>query len=368
MSYCLLLLLLGIQNGATEVADSGELSNLKSDERVVFFSSDARLSDDDSEWIIPIHAWVHELDDAKIRRAAITGTLRAKYGLKSSPETKANLDHRLKLIVADNERGKTIVIRLLDKTFRLPETDVNGHTRATIRLADDLVSKRSDGKRLRFEAVISEKDERRFFGSVNLISKRGISVISDFDDTVKISHVSDRKKMLNLSLYQDFEPAPGMPVLYSGWGNQGCAFHFVSSSPWHLYEPIDAFLNANGFPERSMSLKSFRLKDSSLLNLFLSGTKTKPIQIRPILNAFPKRQFVLVGDTGEHDPEVYAAMLKEFPDQIDVIMLRNVTDQKRDDERFQKLFGGIDDSKWHLFTDPADIADRLPKPRRSHDP
>ena len=82
------------------------VSNLKSDERVVFFSTDAHLSGDGRQWTVPLHGWVHELDRAAIRRAGIAATLKVKYGLSATTKTEANFKRRIRLIVADNETRK----------------------------------------------------------------------------------------------------------------------------------------------------------------------------------------------------------------------------------------------------------------------
>ena len=87
----------------------------------------------------------------------------------------------------------------------------------------------------------------------------------------------------------------------------------------------------------------------------LKVTQTKPAQIEPILKSFPRRRFVLIGDSGQHDPEVYAAMIKKYPGQIEHIYIRNVTQASPQDERFRELFAGIDQQKWRLFTDPAEL-------------
>ncbi|MGB7326045.1 MAG: App1 family protein [Rubripirellula sp.] len=60
-----------------------------------------------------------------------------------------------------------------------------------------------------------------------------------------------------------------------------------------------------GFPEGTFHLKQFRLKDSSVLDLLSSQQETKRSAIVPILEAFPQRQFILIGDSGEQDPEIY---------------------------------------------------------------
>ena len=98
-----------------------------------------------------------------------------------------------------------------------------------------------------------------------------------------------------------------------------------------------------------------RVKDETLFSLFRKGTETKPAQIEPILKRFPHRRFVLVGDSGEQDPEVYAALLKEYPAQIARIYIRNVDDSAPTDARFEAVFESIDAGKWSLFTDPAEL-------------
>ena len=180
-------------------------------------------------------------------------------------------------------------------------------------------------------------------------------MISDFDDTVKITHAADRAKMMDQSLFQDFTPVAGMPELYAAWASQGVAFHFVSSSPWHLYEPIDEFLSAHSFPPRSVSLKHFRFKDTTLLNLFKKGTETKPAQILPIIQSYPQREFILIGDSGEQDPEVYAGIYRQVPERIRHIYLHNVTAAKRSDIRFQRAFKDVPQEAWTLFDDPSKL-------------
>jgi len=66
------------------------------------------------------------------------------------------------------------------------------------------------------------------------------------------------------------------------------------------------------------------LKDRSLLTLFGDPEKTKIDTITSILQRYPHRQFVLVGDTGERDPEVYGHMLRQYPHQIQRVFLRDI--------------------------------------------
>ncbi len=138
----------------------------------------------------------------------------------------------------------------------------------------------------------------------------------------------------------------------------GAPIHYVSSSPWHLAEPLLEFFTAKGLPLSSITLKHFRLKDLTALNILLPGRETKPPEIEAILTRYPGRRFILIGDSGEDDPEVYAEALRRHPKQIARIYIRNVTSGKRDDQRFVEAFAGIEPAQWVLFDDPGEIEAR----------
>lgn len=83
---------------------------------------------------------------------------------------------------------------------------------------------------------------------------------------------------------------------------------------------------------------------------------TKPRAIEPLLHAYPARKFVLIGDSGEQDPEVYAKMARQYPQQIVRIYIRNVTDEPADSTRYQKCFEGLPPKLWRIFEDPRSLA------------
>ena len=117
---------------------------------------------------------------------------------------------------------------------------------------------------------------------------------------------------------------PGMPEVFRGWGDAGTAFHYVSASPWQLAPCLGGFLAAAGLPAGSMHLKVFRLKDSTPLRRLPSRKRSKRRVIEQILADFPGRRFLLVGDSGERDPEVYAAVARRRPAQVAGIAIRLV--------------------------------------------
>ena len=158
--------------------------------------------------------------------------------------------------------------------------------------------------------------------------------------------------MFENTFFKDFKAAQGMAELYSKWQNKGVQFHFVSSSPWQLYKPLIDFFHHEKFPSGTLHLKYVRLKDRTFFNLFKKGTETKPKLIEALLARYPKRKFVLVGDSGEQDPEVYCSILKKYPKQILKIYIRNATEEVSKNNRFKNVFRDIPSNKWKLFKNP----------------
>ena len=330
-------------------------SNFDSDDDILFFDTAAWLDATATQWIIPIHGWVYERSDSSFRKGILSALLKMKYGLQATEATQANFDSRSRLFLTDNERGKHVWLRLGERDYVMPRTEPNGHFHEQLTLPVTQVERLAVHGRLTYTAVLPEGDHRQFIGQVHLIQPTGLSVISDIDDTIKITHVTDRKQMFDHTFFQDFQAVPGMAEVYRRWAKQGIVFHFASASPWQLYQPLREFMTAAGFPAAALQLKYVRLHpaDETFENLFKPSTEIKPHQIEPLIQAYPGHRFVLIGDSGEHDPEIYAAMMRKYPAQIARIYIRNVSGASADDEHFRSAFLGIAPDRWQLFDDPA---------------
>lgn len=320
----------------------------QSDETVVLFRTAGWLDDAGRAWHLPIHGWVYEPQDSSARKVLFETILEEKFDLSATSETQSNLDSRLNLLIADSERDKTLVASIAGKEFALPPSAENGHFSTTI------VVPATEVAGLVVNGYV-EYQVGNMTGQVRLVEPTGLSVISDIDDTVKVSNVTSTTSLLEHTFLLDFMAAPGMAEQYREWSADDVSFHFVSSSPWQLYPPLTEFLDDAEFPWATLALKSVRFRDETFFNLFKKGTETKPPIIRKILMDYPGREFVLVGDSGEQDPEVYAALIREFPDQIRKIYIRNVTDEAADNDRFSTVFGDIDTNRWSLFEDPTEL-------------
>lgn len=327
-------------------------SDIKADEHVVFFRTAAWLDEKKAQWHVPIHGWIYEPEDSTTRKAVFSSVLKNQYDLAPNDKTQANFTRRVNLMIADNERDKQIVIALGGREYVLPRSKANGHFETTLEIPEDVVDKFAAGNILKYSAVTRASEKRVFSGEILLVGTAGLSIVSDIDDTVKISQVRDRKRLIEKTFLLDFSAVPGMAELYTGWSRRDVSLHFVSSSPWQLYTPLDEFLAENEFPTSTFSLKAVRFRDETLFNLFKEGTETKPAAIERILNTFSGRKFVLVGDSGEKDPEVYASLLRKYPDQIVKVYIRNVTQPADNKQRFSSVFDEIDKDCWELFDDP----------------
>ena len=343
-----------------------EGSPIRADEHVVFFETAARLDERAGRWVLPIHGWIHEPTTSKVRKAAIAAFLKTKYELRVTASTRANFERRVNLFLVDNERGKRLRIRLGDREHVLPPSGPSGHFEGRVELSAEEAAKFARDGGISYRAVLSEGDERRFTGTVRLLEPEGVSVISDIDDTIKITRVTDTSRMLDHTFFQDFQATPGMPELYRRWAEEGAAFHLVSSSPWQLYEPLREFTGKAGFPPATFDLLLVRLQDSSVANLFKSGVEKKLPPIERHLESYPRRRFVLVGDSGEQDPELYAKVFHKYPGRIARIYIRNVSGVSADDERFRQAFEGLPRESWKLFSDPKDL--ELPPPAQPAPP
>ncbi len=177
-------------------------------------------------------------------------------------------------------------------------------------------------------------------GQVQFIPPAGLSVISDIDDTVKLSDVGDRRELLANTFLRPFQPVPGMVDLYRQWHAEETAFHYVSASPWQLAGCLAGFFEESGLPTGSMHMSLFRFKDITPLGRIPSKKRSKRRAIEQILRDFPGRRFVLVGDSGEKDPEIYAAVARRFPQQVAAIAIREVAgrhQKKSLEERLSRL-------------------------------
>ena len=334
-------------------------ATLKPDEKVIMYPALAWRSAD--AWELNLHGIVYE---PELRRV-MTRAMRQALGIdeeKLSAAERAVFEERCRYFLVDNERGKKFTARLGNETVALGNSAANGHFQSRHRLkTNDLVPGPTvTNGSVSLPLSLNGVDGPAVPLEIHLLKETGLSVVSDIDDTIKISEVLDREALLKNTFCRPFKPVPGMADVYQGWASSlGAQFHYVTASPWQLYLPLSEFARSNRFQAGTFHMKEFRVKDRSVLALFNSPERYKPGVIEPLIRQFPKREWVLVGDSGEKDPEIYGALARKHPRQIRRIFIRDVTSEKADAPRYQKAFRGVPGEIWQVFRQPAEIKDAL---------
>lgn len=350
-------------SGPTLVAgtapDALPSSDLKGDEEVVFFATSARYvvahAGKQAHWSVPIHAWVHEPETESLWRRSLLSVLRRQLGLEGGSEENALFRARAAPFLADNERGKVLQVAVAGVTRAMPASKPDGHVRGHVEV---LSPGTGSPALLDLRPRVRRPDGRVFEGAVHLLEPSGVTIVSDLDDTVKISEVSDHSALLRNTFLREYRAVEGLAERYRAWESAGAHFEYVSSSPWQLYTPLDTFLRSAGYPDGSLHLKSFRPKDKSFLSLFEAPERTKTPVLDQLIASQAGRRFVLIGDSGERDPEIYGSIARRYPERIATILVREVASAPMSKERRQSAFNGVAKERVLVFRDASELPER----------
>ncbi|MCA1688025.1 MAG: DUF2183 domain-containing protein [Actinobacteria bacterium] len=161
-----------------------------------------------------------------------------------------------------------------------------------------------------------------------------VGIISDIDDTVVRSSATNVLKMAWIVLLNNARtrlPFEGVAAFYGALqrgadGRGHNPIFYVSSSPWNIYDVLEDFLNVHGVPAGPLFLKDWSL------TVLGKHREHKLVIIRRLLRTYPELPFVLIGDSGEEDPEIYRQAVREHPGRVRAIYIRDVTTAERDAE------------------------------------
>jgi phosphatidate phosphatase APP1 len=229
-----------------------------------------------------------------------------------------NLAAFIKRLESDEVPGARVRARLASRPGRWAEATTNreGYFRIELRghgygwndVALELVRE----PRVRAVARVLVPSPRARFG-----------VISDIDDTVIRTNVTSRTRMLltvALTNARTRQPFAGVAAFYRALHGGLNPVFYVSKSPWNLYAPLVDYLAIQGLPEGPLLLRDFGLR---MLK------RHKEASIEQILETYPRMKFVLAGDSGEEDPEIYSETVRRHPDRIKAVYIRSVDPDPR---------------------------------------
>ena len=354
------------------------------DENMVLFPEVGfQTAKQDGSWKLVLHGWRYE--NSKGRNwFGITASDWVKRIAKQmlSPEAILYLNgslnrDRLKPFFYDDESNEWIRIKLGDSE-RYVQTDHTGEFSEEIEVPNEVIDKLRLPQApdvITYTAIGDQKDTAQ--GVIRLIEPRhGISVISDVDDTIKVSEVLDKVRLLANTFIHSFIPVTGkcdrenesnlllllislgMAELYQNWRskNGNMTFHYLSGMPDQLYTLTQEFIYTNNFPDGSFHMRHFGWALGSLFTFLHSeSTFTHKMNYLRFFFANTVRDFVLVGDSGEKDPEIYGTIAREYPDRVRAIFIRAIKSESFDDERFLTAFQDVAPEKWQVFNDPKQV-------------
>ena len=176
-------------------------------------------------------------------------------------------------------------------------------------------------------------------------------VVCDIDDTVWVTGISHPARAAWRTLSGTSatrRSVPGMARLLrsSIEGQVHPPVVYLSNGPWNLVGPVSRFLQRNDFPAGAVLMTDWGITPH---RWFRDGRQHKSSSLARLIEDLPHVRWVLVGDDGEHDPDLYQDLAHAHPDRVAAIALRHVrpntptgTDQEPDSHHAVPILRGAD--------------------------
>lgn len=152
-------------------------------------------------------------------------------------------------------------------------------------------------------------------------------LVSDIDDTVMLTMLP-RPMIAAWNTFVRDEQArrvvPGMAAMYRELLEEhpGAPIFYLSTGAWNTAPTLSRFLARHGYPEGPMLLTDWGPTNSGW---FRSGREHKQDSLARLAEEFPAIRWVLVGDDGQHDPQLYGDFATSHPDRVRAIGIRQLT-------------------------------------------
>jgi phosphatidate phosphatase APP1 len=301
----------------------------RGDEQIVLFPALARpLSG--GRWLASLRAVIFRSPAPSIRRGVLVRAIARAAEVSDRPLLLERLRRNLAPFLVESCARRKITVELADTSVSLGPSGRNGHVRGDV----EFTTRVGAAGPLEWQ-VVGGDGSRASVGVVHLLPERGLSVVCDIDDTIKHSCVPDTRELLRNTFLRPsrcIAPVRGALLRLAA---AGAAVHYVSASPWQLFPTLRDFVRRAGLPDGSFHLKEFRAKDRSVLALLAPPEQFKTPLIEGLMDAWPLRRFVLVGDSAERDPEIYGGIAVRRRAQVVGIVIRAAQGVWPSVERFQ---------------------------------
>lgn len=238
------------------------------------------------------------LPSRRSRRAVLRSTL-ARFLTVEVPRTTVTVD-----APGGPATARTDDDGYLDAVLDVPPLDPGWH---------DVGLALADGTSARAQVLVVHPEAR-------------IGLVSDVDDTIVETGLSRGWEFLKATLMTevgDRTPLPGAAALYRALVGSERPVFYLSTSPWNLHEILLEFIALRRFPLGPMLLTDWGPSRSGLFRI--GAQEHKLGVVRRLLDEHPRLGLILVGDSGQADPEIYATLAREHPDRIVAVYIRRTS-------------------------------------------
>jgi phosphatidate phosphatase APP1 len=252
-----------------------------------------------------------------------TGLVRSRLG----DSTLGNLRNAFRRFESDEVPGALVAARAALGGQVRARSDEEGYFEVVIDLPRPLADPRVwEPVELELLEPPGPAEPARATGQVLVPRDPQYAVISDLDDTVLRSNATSLWQMARLTLLHNahtrlpFEGVAGFyQALQRGRDGEACnPVFYVSNSPWNLYDLLEDFLDLQGIPRGPLLLRDWSLRTLK------AGEGHKLAAIEALLGCYPGVPVVLVGDSGERDPEIYRRVALRHPGRVLAVYVRDV--------------------------------------------
>lgn len=273
------------------------------------------------------------------------------------------LRSNLRRFVALSFPGVRVQVSMLDGVDRM-ETDRHGYAAGTMLVGDPVPGWYDYSAAT--EPDDSSEDPTTARGQVLVPDPAApVWVVSDIDDTVLQTGLAEGMAAVKNTLLgqaRTRRAVPGMASLYraieGGTGTGARApFFYLSTGPWALYDVLVEFLRVRGFPAGPLFLTDWGPQQRYITR---SGTEHKRVNLRRLFTVYPEAKFLLVGDSGQHDPYNYVDLATEHPESVIAIIIIDVgIEEKAAAVREQEVVARAAGVPFYFVADAREAAVRL---------
>jgi phosphatidate phosphatase APP1 len=301
------------------------------------------------------------------KRIFLRGRVLEDEGIKSAAESDTiwqNLVNMYRRFESDEVPHATVRARFLERELTLT-ADHEGFFELHIPLDEPLPSHQ---QRWDVHLELIEAPDRGELPSVEatgqiVVPSRNaqFAVVSDLDDTVLKTDAYNILKMARNTFFHNAYtrlPFKGVAAFYralkiGSTPDTDNPIFYVSSSPWNLYDLIADF-----FAVRDIPMGPIFLRDAGLSRREGFGTHAlhKRRYIEMLMEDYPDIPFILIGDSGQHDPEIYRHIVDKYPDRIAAIYIRDVNNSARRDAQVQALISEVLEHDVEMLLVPDTLA------------